>query len=87
MIRPLSLAAAAALALVASPLCRGALAQGEKSEKEPQVIDGIAAVVNGDIITHSQVRGVVGPRERLLRSQFKGEELQKQLKEVREAAL
>ena len=83
MIRPLFLAATAALALVASPLCRGALAQ----ENEPQVIDGIAAVVNGEIITHSQVRGVVGPRERLLRSQYKGEELQKQLKEVREAAL
>jgi peptidyl-prolyl cis-trans isomerase SurA len=83
MIRPLFLAATAAVALVTSPLCRGAMAQ----EVEPQVIDGIAAVVNGEVITHSQVRGVSAPRERLLRSQLKGEELQKQLKEVRAAAL
>lgn len=54
---------------------------------DPEVVDGIAAVVNGDIITMSQVRMVVGPRERLLRSQYSGEELQKQLKEVRAAAL
>ena len=83
MIRPLFFGACAAAALLFSPLCRGALAQ----KAEPQVIDGIAAVVNGEIITQSQVRSVVGPRERLLRSQFKGEELQKQVKEVREAAL
>lgn len=54
---------------------------------EPQVVDGIAAVVNGDVITLSQVRGVVGPRERLLRQQYRGEELEKQLKTVRAAAL
>jgi peptidyl-prolyl cis-trans isomerase SurA len=83
MIRPLFLAASAAVALVVSPLCCGALAQ----ETEPQVIDGIAAVVNGEVITHSQVRGVSAPRERLLRAQLRGEELQKQIKETREAAL
>lgn len=54
---------------------------------EPQVIDGIAAVVNGDVITYSQVRSLVGPRERALRAQFKGEELEKQLKAARDAAL
>ena len=85
MIRPLFLALSAALALVASPLCCGALAQ--EKEGEAQVIDGIAAVVNGEVITHSQVRGVSAPRERLLRSQLRGEELQKQVKEVRAAAL
>ena len=86
MIRPLFIAA---VALMTSLLCCGALAQGAQGaqEKEPQVIDGIAAVVNGDIITHSQVRGVSGPRERLLRTQYKGEELQKQIKEAREGAL
>ena len=81
MIRPPFLALTAMFALLSSPLCLGALAQ------EPEVIDGIAAVVNGDVITHSQIRAVVGPREKLLRSQYQGEELQKQLKEVREAAL
>ena len=81
MIRPLFIAAFAVVALLLQPLCRGALAA------ESQVIDGIAAVVNNDVITYSQVRGLVGPRERLLQSQFKGEELAKQIKVAREAAL
>lgn len=87
MIRPLFLAAGAAVALLLSPLSHGALAQEKQEQIDPQVIDGIAAIVNGEIITHSQVRGVVAPRERLLKSQLKGEELAKQIKEVREAAL
>jgi peptidyl-prolyl cis-trans isomerase SurA len=81
MIRPLFIAALAVFALLLSPLCHGALAA------ESQVIDGIAAIVNGDVITFSQVHGLVGPRERLLHSQFKGEELAKQIKAVREAAV
>ena len=81
MIRPLFIAALAVFALLLSPLCHGSFAA------ESQVIDGIAAVVNTDIITFSQVRALVGPRERLLQSQFKGEELAKQLKAAREAAL
>ena len=84
MIRPLFAALLAAVTLVVSPLCQGALAQ---SKNEPQVIDGIAAIVNGEIITFSQVRQVSGPRERLLRSQFKGEELNKQITAARDAAL
>jgi peptidyl-prolyl cis-trans isomerase SurA len=54
---------------------------------EPEVINGIAAVVNGDVITYSQVRELSAPRERLLQSQYSGEELQKAVKEAREAAL
>ena len=54
---------------------------------EPEVINGIAAVVNGDVITYSQVRELSAPRDKLLRSQYTGEELQKALKETREAAL
>lgn len=54
---------------------------------QSQVVDGIAAVVNTDVITYSQVRALSGPRERLLQSQFKGEELDKQVKAAREAAL
>jgi peptidyl-prolyl cis-trans isomerase SurA len=84
MIRPLFAALLATVTLVLSPLCQGALGQGEN---EPRVIDGIAAIVNGEIITYSQVRQVSGPRERLLRSQLKGEELEKQLNAARDAAL
>jgi peptidyl-prolyl cis-trans isomerase SurA len=54
---------------------------------EPEVVDGVAAVVNGDVITYSQVRSLVGPREKLLRAQYSGEELVKRIKEAREAAL
>jgi parvulin-like peptidyl-prolyl isomerase len=81
MIRPLSIAALAMFALPLSPLCHGALAA------ESAVVDGIAAVVNTDVITYSQVRVVSGPHERLLQSQFKGEELAKQIKAARDAAL
>ena len=84
MIRPLFAALAAAAMLVASPLCRGALAQEENA---PRIIDGIAAIVNGDIITYSQVRGLSQPRERLLRQQYHGEELDKQIQEARKLAL
>ena len=81
MIRPLSIAALAVFALVLSLLCPAAHAA------ESRVVDGIAAVVNADVITYSQVRAVSGPRERLLQSQFKGEELAKQIQVARDAAL
>ena len=84
MIRPLFAALLAASTLVVSPLCQGAFAQ---EDNEARVIDGIAAIVNGEVITYSQVRGLSAPRERLLRTQFQGEELEKQLREARDAAL
>src|SRR4051812_11472325 len=84
MIRPLFAAVLAGIVLVTSPLCRGALAQ---AQEEARVIDGIAAIVNGDIITYSQVRGLSQPRERLLRGQYHGAELEKLTQEARSAAL
>ena len=63
------------------PLCCGAFGA------EPEVINGIAAIVNGDVITYSQVRELSAPREKLLRSQYTGQELEKALKDAREAAL
>lgn len=57
------------------------------SARAQDVLDGIAAVVNGDVITFSQVRELVGARERSLRSQLKGEELVKEVRAVRLAAL
>src|SRR6516225_964788 len=54
---------------------------------DAQVIDGIAAVVNGDVITFSQVQEVSGPRERTLREQYTGQELIDKIKEARLAAL
>lgn len=69
--------------IAATLITRGVCA----AQAEPEVVDGVAAVVNGEVITYSQVRGLVGPREKLLRAQFTGEELIKKIKEAREAAL
>lgn len=81
MIRSLLLTVVTTFALLLPPLCHASRAA------DPEVIDGIAAIVNGEVITISAVRMVVAPRERLLRSQYNGAELDKQLKEVRTAAL
>jgi len=75
----IALLAASGSALL--PLCCAAFGA------EPEVINGIAAIVNGDVITYSQVRELSAPREKLLRSQYTGQELEKALKDAREAAL
>jgi len=82
MMRQILTVLIAACLLNFSPICRAAYAAAE-----PEVVDGVAAVVNGEVITYSQVRGLVAPREKLLRAQFDGEELTKKIKEVRSAAL
>ena len=81
MMRQLAIALLAVFGLTVLPFCWAAFAQ------EPQVVDGVAAVVNGDVITYSQVRMLSAPREKLLRSQYTGEELANKLKEARELAL
>ena len=50
-------------------------------------VNGIAAIVNNTVITYSEVRDLVEPRERLLRSQYSGAELVKKITELRKAAL
>ncbi|MDQ6625608.1 MAG: peptidylprolyl isomerase [Verrucomicrobiota bacterium] len=84
MIRPLFVSVAVAIAAASFSLPPRALAA---AAEEARVVDGIAAVVNGDVITLSQVRGLVGPRERILRQQLRGPELEKQLEKVRSEAL
>jgi len=81
MIRRFAIALLVISGLALSPLCRAAFAA------EPEVVDGIAAVVNGDVITYSEVRSVSAPREKLLRSQYAGDELVNKIKETRQAAL
>ena len=68
---PVLLACAAILPL--SPSLPGCLRRDENA----QVIDGVAAVVNSEIITYSQVRALVLPREKVLHSQYSGDELAK----------
>jgi parvulin-like peptidyl-prolyl isomerase len=69
-------------ALIQIPVCTVAAA-----EQEPTVVDGIAAVVNGEVITFSQVRALSAPQERVLRQQYTGEELGKKLIELRQLAV
>lgn len=54
---------------------------------ESDLVDGVAAVVNGKVITFSQVREVAAARERSLRDSYRGQELIDQIKEARLAAL
>src|SRR3984893_1663953 len=81
-IRPFAAILLTGCGLALWPFCGAAFA-----EQEPQVIDGIAAVVNGDVITYSQVRALSAPREKLLRQQLTGKDLEKKLIELRELAL
>ncbi|HJX26059.1 MAG TPA: peptidylprolyl isomerase [Chthoniobacterales bacterium] len=69
------------LAFALSPLSQAAFSA------EPEVVDGIAAIVNGEVVTYSQVRDLSAPREKLLRSQFKDDELVTKIREARQAAL
>lgn len=80
-LRPFTAVSLAVCGLALLPICCAAFAQ------EPQVVDGIAAIVNGDVITYSQVRQLSAPREKLFHSQFTGQELDNKVKEVRQLAL
>jgi len=82
VIRQFAIAMLAGCVLAVWPLCGAAAA-----EEEAQVVDGIAAVVNGDVITYSQVRALSAPREKLLRQQLSGQELEKKMTELRQLAL
>jgi len=78
---PFAVALLTVCGLVLLPICCAAFAQ------QPQEVDGIAAIVNGDVITISQVRSLSQPRVKQLRTQYTGQELEKQLKATWEAAL
>ncbi len=52
-----------------------------------EVINGIAAIVNGDVVTFSQVRELVAAQEKSASEIYHGEELQAKIKEMREHAV
>lgn len=62
-------------------------ALGAFAQQKAEVIDGVAAIVNRDVITISQVRELVGARERSLREVYRGQELENKIKEMRLSAL
>ncbi len=51
------------------------------------VLNGIAAVVNDQVVTFSQVRELVGAKEHSARQQFQGEMLVEKIKEIRLQAI
>jgi parvulin-like peptidyl-prolyl isomerase len=75
------------ITLVAAAVLSPVLLFGAGLAAEPEVINGIAAVVNKDVITYSEVRVLSAPKEKLLRDQYHGEELVAKIKEARDAAL
>ena len=73
--------------LAVSALVQVAIHNAASAEGEATVVDGIAAVVNGEVITYSQVRSLSAPQERMLRQQFNGPDLEKKLMELRQMAV
>lgn len=59
----------------------------DASAQKAEIVDGVAAIVNKDVITISQVRELVGARERSLREVYTGQELADKVKEMRLSAL
>ncbi|MDQ3622472.1 MAG: SurA N-terminal domain-containing protein, partial [Verrucomicrobiota bacterium] len=79
-----SRSASSLLLLAAAALLGGAWPPAARGQ---DVLDGIAAVVNEDVITFSQVRELVGPAERVARESLKGEQLIEKIKEIRLRAI
>ena len=63
------------------------LARISVAAEQAEVLDGFAAIVNRDVITISQVRELIGSRERSLREVYSGSNLTDKVKEMRLAAL
>jgi len=55
--------------------------------QQAEVIDGVAAIVNNEVVTISQVRELIGARERAMREAYRGPDLADKIKEMRLAAL
>src|SRR5437868_6282960 len=81
LMRPFAIALLAMAGLAGLPIFSAAFAE------EPQVVDGIAAIVNGEVITYSQVPSLAAASEKLLRSQLTGKDLESKLLELRQLAL
>jgi len=60
---------------------------GHAFAQKAEVVDGIAAIVNKDVITISQIRELVAGREKALSQIYNGNELAAKVKEMRLGAL
>lgn len=64
----------------------GLLFVGSLSAEE-EIINGMAAIVNNEVITFSQVRELVAAQERMASQSLQGAELAAKIKELRQAAI
>jgi peptidyl-prolyl cis-trans isomerase SurA len=69
-----------ALAIALPPLPAAA-------QQRDRLVDGVAAVVNSNVITYGQVRELLMFRQRSLAEMYQGEELRKEMKKSQDAAL
>ncbi len=76
-----------ALAIFALTVAFSVVLPGAPACAEEQVLDGVAAVVNGEVITFSQVRELVVDREMALRQSLQGPALEQKVKETRLSAV
>jgi peptidyl-prolyl cis-trans isomerase SurA len=58
-----------------------------RARAEEQILNGIAAVVNSEVITYSEVQDLVGPREKSLEEQYKGQDLADKVRDLRMSAV
>ncbi len=56
-------------------------------QADPEVLNGIAAIVNGEVVTLSQVRDLVAVQEKSLSEVYHGDELQAKIKAGRQQAI
>lgn len=63
------------------------LTQPAAAQQRDRMVDGIAAVVNSNVITYGQVRELLMFRERSLAELYQGDELRDKMRESQQAAL
>lgn len=56
-------------------------------QAEEVVVNGMAAIVNNDVITFSQVRELVASQEKAAAQMYQGKQLEDKIKEIRQAAM
>lgn len=82
-----SLIVASCVPVLAAPKASTAPQKPRPTTQDPAFLDGVAATVNSDVVTFSQVRELTGDVENRARVQFTGPQLAEKIKEVRLSAV
>jgi peptidyl-prolyl cis-trans isomerase SurA len=68
-------------------ICGIAAVSHSHAQQRNEIMDGIAAIVNDDIVTISQLRELTMAREMAMREMFSGEDLAREVAKMRESAI